>query len=253
MRHRQFRPGAIPGLAERGLGLGLIGVGSDLDRPLTRGAAGMAERHRLRRVGRGNQRERAARRRWRHRREARRFRLRGGHPNRLRRDGDGERRGYDRPTAGHPARSARRRELRVAAIAQTRRDADRQVVHRVGLSRRRGLRPGGLQIRPDHRDVAAGFVRQRPVVGKVVVQTRRAGIVGGEEPGGPVDVVHFPHVGDAGHDVVMRIERIVAEVMTYPQLVVGARHDLHQAHGAGPGRDQLPILVLPATGFHPHQ
>ena len=110
------------------------------------------------------------------------------------------------------------------------------------------------QLRPDDRDITSGFVRKPPCIGQIIVQTGRAGVVGGEEPGGAVDIVHLPHISDAGHDVVMRLERIVAEVMPGAQFVVGAGHDLHEPHRTGAGGDQLSVCTIgPAAGFLAHE
>ena len=140
----------------------------------------------------------------------------------------------------------------VAAIAGAGRDIGRQIVHGVLLGRGRPVGAGGGQTRADRGNVFARFVRQRAVVAQIVVQPVGAGVVGGQEAGRAVDVVHLAQIGGAGHDVFMRIERVRPKVVAFPQLVIRAGHHLHQAHGAGVGGDQAAIAIQRATGFLAH-
>src|SRR6185437_13602881 len=242
----------LPRDAERGLSLGVRGEGAYLDRPLACGAARTMDRHGLRRVGGGDEPEGHP---W----------LRGGgrrcdkgrvllvralalRPWWLR-----QLRDLDRTALRNPAAAIVVGVPVGPSVADARRNVDGQRVHRVLLCRRPDMRIHPQQARPDHGHVAPGLVRQRPVVRQIVVQAVRAGVVGRQEARRAIDVVHLPHIGYAGHDVVVRVERVIAEVVPVAKFLVRAGHHLHEPHGSGARGDQLPVQVLLAAGFDPHQ
>ena len=250
MGDRQLHVRPLPRGSQRGTRLVLAGEGANLDGPLPgRGRGAAAERNGLGRIGRRDDLEAVVLRR----------RRRGGdqgHLLRLHRPGPRrfrQLRHLDRRADRHPSATAiAAGELRGAAIPRSWRNVDRQRVHRILLGRRAHLRIHAHDVRPDHRHVAAGLIRQRTIVRQVVIEPAGPAIVGGEEARRAVDVVHLPQIRGAGEDVVARIERVVAQVVPRTQLVIGRGHHLHQAHRAGIGRDQFAVVVEPATGFHPH-
>ena len=118
----------------------------------------------------------------------------------------------DRP--GRPRRPGPSAVARFRIRTAARRDIQRQLVHRELLAGDGHARRGISQRRADRRDVVARFVRERPLIREIIVQSVGTRVIRCQEPWRSVHVVHFAHVPDAGHDVVMRIERIGAEIVS---------------------------------------
>ncbi len=100
------------------------------------------------------------------------------------------------------------------------------------------------QVGRDRRHVVHGLVRQPPALRQVVVQPLRPGVVGGQERRRAVFPVHLADIGGAGHDVVVRLEWIAAQVVLPFELGIGRRHQLHQPHRPGSGGDRLAVAIL---------
>src|SRR5262249_18517912 len=104
-----------------------------------------------------------------------------------------------------------------------------------GAGRRIGReRSGPWHARPeiwrDRGEVVHRLIGQSGSAGQVVVNAIGTGLVGGEKTRRAVTVVHFPDIGGAGQNVIVRLVWIVAQLVTYPQFLIGRGHDLHQAH-----------------------
>ena len=168
--------------------------------------------------------------------------LGGGGGCRVWRRAQGDRGGGGRAVAG------------VGGVAGAGGDAVRDRVHGVLGA---GGGPAGLgaaEVGADIGDVAAGLLGEGAVAGEVVVEAAGPGVVSGEESGGAVYVVHLADVGGAGHDVVVGVEGVVAELaVSGAQFVVCGGHDLHEAHGSGAGGDKAAVAAVEsATGFLVH-
>ncbi len=107
-------------------------------------------------------------------------------------------------------------------------------------------------MRRDGGDVVHRLVGQPALARQVVIDPRRAGIVGGEEAGRAVALVHLPNVAGAGHDVVVRVVRVRTEAVLRLQVGVGRGHQLHQAHRARSRGDGLAVEIFVTTGFLVH-
>ncbi len=108
---------------------------------------------------------------------------------------------------------------------------------------------GGLQCPGNAADIGAGLGRQAPAL----LHPAWPGIVGGKHPGIAVALVQPAQIGGARQDIVARIHGIVAQLVTLGHLVIGGRHHLHQADGAGAADDGLVVGEHgAAAGFLTH-
>src|SRR5580765_3977146 len=80
----------------------------------------------------------------------------------------------------------------------------------------------------------------------MILQIARAGIVGGKHRRVAVLLVEDSKVSRARQYVVARIVGILAKPVAPAHLGVGSRHQLHEAHGAGPRPDR-PVTLHRAT------
>lgn len=79
-------------------------------------------------------------------------------------------------------------------------------------------------------EVIHRLVRQVGRAGKITVDPIRPGIVGGQEAGSAVLVIHLADISGAGQNIVVRVIGVVAEPVAFAQPLICRGHDLHQTH-----------------------
>ena len=82
--------------------------------------------------------------------------------------------------------------------------------------------------RSEQADISARLARRRLAGSKLRFVTRRALHCKRPEAGVAVPIVRLAEIRSAGHDVVVRIERIGAETVAQPKVRPCLGHDLHQ-------------------------
>ena len=99
-----------------------------------------------------------------------------------------------------------------------------------GDRERPGTRHVGAEVRRDRGKIIHRLVRQDSSAGEIAVDPIRTGVIGGQKAGRAKPVIHFANIGGARQNAVVRVVRVVAELVAHPQLLIGGGHDLHQAH-----------------------
>lgn len=104
-------------------------------------------------------------------------------------------------------------------------------------------------MRRDTCNVIDSFVGECPPLVEVILKALWSSIVSHQKCGSSVFARQYFDVAGSRHDVVMRFIRIRTQPKPALHFSIGLRHELHQAHGPGAGRDGLAVQILVPPGF----